>query len=65
MHRKDYELIARVLKSELDWWKARDDLASDIAAGAVRDTIRAFVAELPSTNPQFDPGKFRRACGIL
>ena len=59
MTRKDYLLIAGVLKSSLDKHPRFSD-----EAGAVIDVIHAMSVALASENPAFDPRKFFSACEL-
>lgn len=61
MTKKDYELVARVLRDteaaclRSQWdavWRDRGRVAE------------AFADELASTNPRFDRARFLRACGV-
>lgn len=54
MTKRDFELIARVLKT----W--RDDFGAKRALGVAQD----FADELQGTNPQFDRARFLKACGV-
>ena len=54
MTRKDFELIARVLKNS-------DEVLDDYAREALADM---FTAELVATNPNFDRDRFLKACGV-
>jgi len=55
MTRKDYRLIAEILKDSLD------NIVDDMAHEALSDV---FAEELASTNPRFNREKFLRACGV-
>ena len=57
MSRKDFELIARVLR-------AQRDHATDAELWRLDQTARAFADELSATNPRFDRVRFLRACGV-
>jgi hypothetical protein len=54
MTRKDYRLIASILKNSLD------NIVDDMAHEALSDV---FAEELANTNPRFNREKFLRACG--
>lgn len=54
MTRKDYELIAAVLKSELE-------IANAVYAASVRNLAYTFADRLASDNPKFDREKFLNA----
>lgn len=57
MTRKDYELIARVLRDKHERWDATGQMA-------VRAIAEAFATELATTNPRFDRARFLKACGV-
>ena len=59
MTRKDYELIARVFKQELD---RADD--RELAIGYIWPVASELSRALRSTNPRFDPSRFLTACGM-
>lgn len=54
MTRKDYELIAKVLKNS-------DEVADDMTRNALADM---FADALEDENPRFNRETFLRACGI-
>lgn len=55
MTRKDFELVARVL---------RDYAAEHPAATDARDVLAvAFASEFAERNDRFDEARFRKACG--
>jgi hypothetical protein len=54
MTRKDFELIARVIKNS-------DEVADDMTREAIASI---FTAELVATNPNFDRARFLKACGV-
>ena len=58
MSKKDYELIARVLRSRVGYFTSRD--GQDALAIVARD----FASELQTTNPRFDRARFLQACGV-
>ena len=62
MTRKEYELIARAMKSR------RDDLVESRASfdriSSCDCTIEALADALASENPLFDRERFLRACGV-
>lgn len=55
MTRKDFQLIARVIKESEG--AVIDDLSRDGLA-------EMFADELASTNPAFDRARFLKACGV-
>lgn len=62
MTRKDFEAIARALKT------TRPDPADDSAAGVARihqwnETFYAMVSEVEKTNGNFNYDRFAKACG--
>lgn len=54
MSKKDYELIADLLRN-VKVWMSSDDFKSLVAV---------FAAELASTNARFNADRFRKACGL-
>jgi hypothetical protein len=54
MTRKDYELIAKVLRNS-------DEIIDEMALEAIAEN---FANELESTNPRFNPARFLSACGV-
>lgn len=54
MTRKDFELIARVIKNS-------DEVADDMTREALADM---FADKLADTNPAFDRARFITACGV-
>jgi hypothetical protein len=60
MTKKDYELIARAIKSALE----KEEGNTEKQAGVSRLAhILAF--ELENENPRFQPSKFLKACGFM
>lgn len=57
MTKKDYELIARVLRAQ------RDASSPEVRYG-LRTLSVAFADELAETNPRFKRDVFLRACGV-
>lgn len=55
MYKKDYELIARILKEQVD------DAAPE-AKKYVRSVVHRTAHELALSNPKFDKAKFVAAC---
>ena len=72
MTRKDYQLIASVLKEHLSHWSSAKEKLSDdpqkLQAAhseiALWDVATAFSYELQKTNPRFDKERFLSACGV-
>lgn len=60
MTRRDYEMLAHVLRREL--MVVRGSLYGDIRAQTVRDTARAIAEEIKADNPRFDVERFMRDC---
>lgn len=61
MTKKDYELVAAVLRYELDTAIGNDEAFGSRAIVAV---IESFCHEFALENPRFDSEKFKRASGI-
>jgi hypothetical protein len=61
MTRKDYELIARVLREKRPETRGLGLLDQQMWHGIVT----AMADALPATNPDFDRSRFLRACGVL
>ena len=59
MTRKDYELIARSLRSTKP-----DELSTTVEQVLWRRTCRVFAGDLQADNPNFNCKLFLRACGI-
>lgn len=59
MTRKDFELIARVLKDTPRYAEWRGIVKDDRA-----ELAEAFAAELAAGNPLFDRARFLAACGV-
>ena len=62
MTRKDYELIARVVKRERDSWNENN--ANPIAIDTCHRFGEGLAYELENDNPRFDRAKFLKACGL-
>ena len=60
MTRKDYQLIAEVLKSGMENWKGWDEKPEEVLAG----TARSLATQLAKDNPRFDRARFLTACGV-
>ena len=58
MSRKDYQLLAVIIKNEAEGWQA----------GAGREALKSFAItlakRLQAENPAFDYFRFMQACGI-
>lgn len=66
MTRKDYEIIARAIKSALADYQ-QDHQNGDLAGlvgGAVKNTAIHIAEELGQDNPRFDYHTFMKACGF-
>lgn len=61
MTRKDYELIAGVLKELKREWSTDPYMQGAFAQW--QRTVHEFTSALATTNPAFDPMRFARACG--
>lgn len=55
MTRKDYELIAQVVRN------LKDEVVDDLAHEAI---VTNFIEELQSENPRFNSEIFAKACGV-
>ena len=62
MTRKDYELLARVVKRERDSWNENN--ANPIAIDTCYRFGEGLAYELEKDNPRFDRAKFLKACGL-
>lgn len=60
MTKKDYELIARVIKNEASKWDG--SRKGNIRASIVSDIYKAFESELAKENDRFDKTLFLNAC---
>lgn len=60
MTRKDYKLIAEVLKSANENWAGWNEKPEEVIAG----TARSLATKLAQENPRFDRAKFLEACGV-
>lgn len=58
MTKKDYELIAEVLRVELVSWNRTDDI---LARAAVRSVARTLSDRFQEDNPNFDRARFVQA----
>lgn len=67
MTKKDYELIARVLRTEGKYALTAPALSGPqrgAAVAAIEATADAFADALAAKNPGFDRARFLRACGV-
>jgi hypothetical protein len=60
MTRKDYELLARVFRNEIETAEAMQET---IGAEAVRCFADSLSGALAHDNPRFDKARFIAACG--
>jgi hypothetical protein len=60
MTRKDYKLIAEVLKSGMENWAGWNEKPEEVLSG----TARSLATKLAQDNPRFDRAKFLEACGV-
>lgn len=60
MTKKDYQLIAGVLKQSL----ADDQAIMQLHQNALTATAKAMAEALAAENPRFDRTKFLEACGV-
>lgn len=61
MSRKDYELIASVLRKEIEDARANYEVNGVVALEA---TARSFARKLAENNPRFNGHTFLAACGV-
>jgi hypothetical protein len=65
MTRKDYQLIANVLKAHTPSRGVQAEAQTMLErAWTLRNIALTFAHELASENPRFDRAKFLRACGL-
>ena len=57
MTRKDYQLIASIIKSEAEAWKP-----NSTQAVMCDQFAKAFAQKLAEDNPRFDASRFFKAC---
>jgi len=57
MTRKDFELIAGILKAQRPFAQTDDE------RNLLNDTVKVFAERLKATNQQFNAERFIRACG--
>ena len=60
MTRKDYQLIAEVIKSGIENWEGWNEKPEEVLAG----TARSLATKLAQDNPRFDRARFLTACGV-
>mgnify|MGYP006899563594 FL=1 len=63
MTRKDYELLARVVKRERDSWNENN--ANLVAIDTCYRFALGLAHELEKDNPEFNRAKFIKACGLV
>lgn len=61
MTRKDYELVARVMRSELDAARGNHEPHGIIA---LESAARLFARSFAALNERFDGHRFLAACGV-
>lgn len=61
MTRKDYELIAKVLKTQLELSRG---FGEEDGEAAVKNIVFDLMADLAKENPRFDRVRFLSACGV-
>lgn len=61
MTRKDYELIAKALKTQIELSRRFDEADGE---AAVKNIASDLAAELAKENPRFDEGRFLVAAGV-
>ena len=65
MTKKDYELIARVLKDQLEsCFTHVNKQIGTIEAYSVECVVKQLTKELEQDNPRFNRQKFMKACGL-
>lgn len=62
MTRKDYELIAGILKGAYNYEATFND--NDKGAKAIEGISHTFATMLEKQNPRFDRDRFLSACGV-
>lgn len=65
MTRKDFELIADILRGAVPAW-GPDITAEEFAGQRAQHewTVTVFAHRLRATNPRFDVARFKAACGV-
>lgn len=64
MSKKDYKLVAEVLKRVHDSYRPQDYPEESYAQLAVRQVMTCLATELKAANPRFDKERWWLACGI-
>jgi hypothetical protein len=62
MTKKDYELIASILKGAQNYEATFND--NEKGAKAIEGITHTFATMLAHTNPRFDRARFLTACGV-
>lgn len=62
MTKKDYELIAQILKGAQNYEATFND--NEKGAKAIEGITQTFATMLATTNPRFNRAKFLTACGV-
>lgn len=62
MTRKDYELIAQLIRDQLD--AASNDSAKEHAHAYLGALAKDMAHEFAANNPRFDRARFLKACGV-
>ena len=62
MTRKDYVLIAGILKGAKNYEQTFND--NEKGAKAIEGIVHTFATMLSTTNPNFDRDRFLVACGV-
>lgn len=61
MTKKDYEMIAKAIKTVVEQLKAENDYGTEYVAEEIAASLSTAFAE---ENPRFNIGKFMSACGL-
>ena len=65
MTKKDFQLIAEVIKEEVEWWQVHERQLQPPTGVQVLNTLaHTMKARLHHANPQFNEMKFLEACGL-
>lgn len=62
MTRKDYELIAKALKTQIEISRTYNEEDGEFA---VTNIAFDLVTDLAKDNPRFDRDRFLKACGVI
>ena len=70
MTRRDYELLANIMRQQIDWKLKRDESDRKCDPNmsgltALYLTTRALANRLAEDNPRFDKVRFLTACGTI